>query len=177
MSMIKLIPSGAIVPLRLSILQGGYNDPSQGWTDGLATVSQSGSIYLKVKYFVPEGPHSRKEFRSTIGLKSPKGPWWRKKGRDFVTDILNSKYNLAADDFSTKAIKLRRLKSLKELNGLKFVARIKTVRDQNNNLVNEIDTIILRPSLNDGTKVARLRQTDLTARLTAAVSKPMWMLD
>ena len=177
MSMIKLMPSGAIVPLRLSILQGGYNDPSQGWTDGLATASQSGSIYLRVKYFVPEGPHSRKEFKSTIGLKSPKGPWWRKKGRGLVIDILNSKYNLAADDFSTKAIQLRRIKSLKDLDGLKFVARIKTVRDQNDNLINEIDAIILRPNLNEGIEVARLRQTDLTAKLTSAVSKPMWMLD
>ena len=57
------------------------------------------------------------------------------------------------------------------------MARLKTVEDQNGNLVNDIDEIIVpNEAINTG-ELARLRQTDLTAKLTAVVSKPMWMLE
>ena len=55
------------------------------------------------------------------------------------------------------------------------MARLKTVEDQNGNLVNDIDEIIVpNEAINTG-ELARLGQTDLTAKLTAVVSKPMWI--
>ncbi len=32
-----LIPKGTIVPVRMTIKPGGFDDPSQGWTCGYAT--------------------------------------------------------------------------------------------------------------------------------------------
>ncbi len=34
-----LIPKGTIVPVRMTIKPGGFDDPSQGWTGGYATRS------------------------------------------------------------------------------------------------------------------------------------------
>ena len=60
------------------------------------------------------------------------------------------------------------------MNGLAFMARLKTVEDQNGNLVNDIDEIIVpNEAINTG-ELARLRQT-IQSKLTAVVSKPMWI--
>jgi hypothetical protein len=177
MSSKKLIPTGTIVPIRLAILTGGYNDPSQGWTEGYATASDGGSIYLRVELSVIDGRYTGIKFRSVIGLKSPKGPYWRKRGRALITNILNSSADLASNDFSEKARKYRRLKSLGEINGIKLCARVKTIKDQNGNLKNEIDEVIISESDSSTLKVAKLRQTDLTSKLTASVAQPIWMMD
>ena len=79
MSYKKLIPNGTVASLRITIIPGGHNDPSQGWTDGLTTLAKTGSVYLKVQYRITQGKYSNHKFTSTIGLKSPKGPWWRKR--------------------------------------------------------------------------------------------------
>ena len=177
MSFKKLIPDGTVASLRITIIPGGHNDPSQGWTDGLATLAKTGSVYLKVQYRITQGKYSNNKFTSTIGLKSPKGPWWRKKGRNLIIAALNSGYKLGSEDKSAKAKSNRRLRSLSDLNGLAFTARIKTVEDQNGNVVNDIDGIVVpKEAINTG-GVARLRQTDLTAKLTAVASDPMWMLE
>ena len=63
------------------------------------------------------------------------------------------------------------------MSGLAFTARIKTVEDQNGNVVNDIDGIVVPKEAINTSGVARLRQTDLTAKLTAVASDPMWMLE
>ena len=68
-----LIPNGSVVQLEMSILNGGHNDPSQGWTDNCASKSESGSIYLRVEYAVIKGPYANVKFRSSIGLKVLEG--------------------------------------------------------------------------------------------------------
>ena len=171
----NLIPSGTVAFLRLRILPGGHSDPSQGWTNGLATVSQTGSVYIRAECSVTEGRHIGKKFEIRIGLKSPKGPWWRKRGRELILNILNSKHALSKSENSEKAIRCRRLKSLKDLDGSKFQAKINITKDYKGYEVNEIKEIII---LEDSIIVVhspRLRQTDLTSKLTAAVSAPMWM--
>ena len=114
-SMVKriLIPNGSVVQLEMSILNGGHNDPSQGWTDNCASKSESGSIYLRVEYAVTKGPYANVKFRSSIGLKSPKGPWWRKRGQEFITQLLNYKHNLSASDLSINARQMRRPKNFR----------------------------------------------------------------
>ena len=63
---------------------------------------------------------------------------------------------------------------IQELSGKSVVD---VVEDQNGNLVNDIDEIIVpNGAINTGGP-ARLRQTDLTAKLTAVASNPMWMLE
>jgi len=171
----NLIPSGTVAFLRLVILPGGHSDPSQGWTNGLATVSKTGSVYIRAECSVTEGRQIGQKFEIRIGLKSPKGPWWRKRGRELILNILNSKHALSKSENSEKALRCRRLKSLKDLDGSKFQAKIKIAKDYKGYKVNEIDEVIIPEDSNIEVHSPRLRQTDLTSKLTAAVSAPMWM--
>ena len=75
MSYKKLIPNGTAASLRITIIPSGHNDPSQGWTDGLTTLAQTGSVCLKFQYRITQGKYSNNKVTSTIGLKSLKGPW------------------------------------------------------------------------------------------------------
>jgi len=172
-----LIPNGSVVQLEMSILNGGHNDPSQGWTDNCASKSESGSIYLRVEYAVIKGPYANVKFRSSIGLKSPKGPWWRKRGREFIIQLLNYKHNLSASDLSINARQMRRLKNFADLNGTRFTAKIKNSRDHNDTIVNEIDEIVLPETINNEANPIGLRQRDLTQKLTSAETGPMWLVD
>ena len=171
----SLIPSGTVALLRLTILPGGHSDPSQGWTNGLATVSKTGSVYIRAECSVTEGRHIGKKFEVTIGLKSSKGPWWRKRGRGLILNILNSKHALSKSENSEKALRGRRLKSFKDLDGSKFQAKIKIAKDYKGYEVNEIDEVIIPEDSKIEGHSPRLRQTDLTSKLTASASAPMWM--
>ena len=173
----NLIPSGTVAFLKLIILPGGHSDPSQGWTNGLATVSKTGSVFIRAECSVTEGRHIGKKFEVRIGLKSPKGPWWRKRSRELILDILNSKHALPKNENSEKALRSRRLKSLKDLDGSKFQAKIKIVKDYRGFEINEIDAVIIPEDMETDLHSPRLRQADLTSKLTAAVSPPMWMRD
>ena len=42
-----LIPDGTLVKVRLDIKPGGYNNPEEGWDSNMATLGQSGAVYLK----------------------------------------------------------------------------------------------------------------------------------
>jgi hypothetical protein len=64
---------------------------------------------------------------------------------------------------------------LKDLDGSKFQAKIKIAKDYKGYKVNEIDEVIIPEDSNIEVHPPRLRQTDLTSKLTAAVSAPMWM--
>jgi hypothetical protein len=172
-----LIPDGTTAKVKLRILPGGYNDASQGWTEGFASLARSGSIYLNVEYSVVEGIHAGKKFSSIIGLKSPKGPWWRKKGRNLILAILNAKSGFPANDYSENALQARRLDSLKMLNNIQFLARIKAIKDKNDYMVNEIDKVIEPNSLDHPDEPPRLRQRELTSNLNKAGDGPLWMQD
>ena len=171
----NLIPAGTVTFLKLIILPGGHDDPSQGWSNGLATVSSTGSVYIRAECSVIEGRHIGKKFEIRIGLKSPKGPWWRKRGRELILGILNSKHELAKNENSAKALLGRRLKSLKELDGSKFQANIKISKDYRGYDINEIDEVILPNDRETEIQSPRLRQTDLTTKLTSEANAPMWM--
>jgi len=72
-----LIPKGTVVPVRMTIKPGGYDDPEQGWGGGYATESfDTGSIYLSAEFVVTDGEHAKRKMWSNIGLLSKKGPTW-----------------------------------------------------------------------------------------------------
>ena len=80
-----LIPKGTLVPVRMTIKPGGYDDPGQGWDGGYATESfETGSIYLAAEFVVTAGEHAKRKMWSNIGLHSKKGPTWGQMGRSFV---------------------------------------------------------------------------------------------
>ncbi|MGD7248077.1 hypothetical protein ACQCQ6_25490, partial [Ralstonia pseudosolanacearum] len=46
-----LIPKGTLVPVRMILKPGGYDDPSQGWVGGYASESfETGSVYLAAEF-------------------------------------------------------------------------------------------------------------------------------
>ena len=134
-----LIPKGTVVPVRMTIKPGGYDDPSQGWTGGYATRNATtGTIYLNSEFVLLEGPHARRRVWSLIGLSSPKGPEWGNMGRSLVRGILNSACGLSEKDTSPQAQVIRRIEGLHVLDGIEFLAKIDVGKDQNGEPKSEI---------------------------------------
>lgn len=125
-----LIPKGTIVPVRMSIKPGGYDDYSQGWTDGYATQSaETGAVYLAAEFIVTAGQYIKRKIWTNIGLYSPKGPTWGQMGRGFIRGALNSARNVHPQDNSPQAAAARRITGFVDLDGIEFLARIDVEKD------------------------------------------------
>lgn len=121
----NLIPNGTLCKLHMKIRPGGFDDPSQGWTGGLATRNDnSGAVYLNAECTVMGGQFDKRKVFHMIGLHSPKGPEWANMGRTLVRSILESARSIEPDDMSEKAMQARRINGLADLDGLTFVAKI-----------------------------------------------------
>lgn len=125
-----LIPKGTIVPVRMSIKPGGFDDYSQGWTDGYATQSaETGAVYLAAEFIVTAGQYIKRKIWTNIGLYSPKGPTWGQMGRGFIRGALNSARNIHPQDNSPQAAAARRIAGFVDLDGIEFLARIDVEKD------------------------------------------------
>lgn len=125
-----LIPKGAIVPVRMTLKPGGYDDPAQGWSGGYATQSfDTGSVYLAAEFVVTAGDHAKRKMWSNVGLLSQKGPTWGQMGRTFIRAALNSARNVHPQDNSPLAAAARRIQGFHELDGLEFLARVDIEKD------------------------------------------------
>ena len=134
-----LIPKGTIVPVRMTIKPGGFDDPSQGWTGGYATHNDTtGSVYLSAEFVIIEGPFAKRKVWSLIGLLSLKGPGWGSMGRSFVRGILNSSRGLSDKDNSPQAQNSRRINGFADLDGIEFLAKVDVGKDANGDAKNEI---------------------------------------
>ena len=134
-----LMPKGTIVPVRMTLKPGGYDDPSQGWTGGYATRNEtSGSVYLNAEFIITEGPFAKRKVWSLIGLLSLKGPEWGNMGRSFVRGVLNSARGLSDKDNSPQAQTARRIQGFVDLDGIEFLAKIDVGKDANGDAKNEI---------------------------------------
>lgn len=134
-----LIPGNTIAKVRMSIKPGGYDDQAQGWTGGYATKNDAtGSIYLSCEFIILEGKYAKRKVWGLIGLYSNKGSEWGNMGRFFIKAILNSSRGFSENDNSPAAQNSRRINGLSDLDGIEFVAKITTTKDQNEELKNEI---------------------------------------
>lgn len=125
-----LIPRGAIVPVRMTIKPGGFDDASQGWTGGYATESfDTGSVFLSCEFVVTAGPFAKRKMWSNIGLLSRKGPAWAQMGRSFIRAALNSARGILPQDNSPQAANARRITSFADLDGIEFIARVDVEKD------------------------------------------------
>ena len=96
-----LIPKGTVVPVRMTLKPGGYDNPEQGWGGGYASESfDTGSVYLAAEFVVTAGDHAKRKMWSNIGLFSKKGPTWGQMGRSFIRAALNSARNVHPQDNS-----------------------------------------------------------------------------
>ncbi|AMP68924.1 hypothetical protein PP715_12275 [Ralstonia solanacearum] len=125
-----LIPKGTLIPVRMVLKPGGYDDPSQGWVGGYASESfETGSVYLAAEFVVTGGEHAKRKVWTNVGLHSPKGPTWAQMGRSFIRAALNSARNIHPQDTSPQAVAARRIQGFHELDGLEFIARVDVERD------------------------------------------------
>ena len=126
----NLIPKGTLVPVRMTLKPGSYDDPSQGWTGGYATQSfDTGAIYLAAEFVVTAGEHAKRKMWSNIGLQSPKGPTWGQMGRTFIRALLNSARNVHPQDNSPQAAAARRIQGFADLDGIEFLVRVDVEKD------------------------------------------------
>jgi hypothetical protein len=125
-----LIPKGTLVPVRMTIKPGGYDDSSQGWTGGYATQSfETGAVYLAAEFVVTGGDYAKRKLWSNIGLYSAKGPTWGQMGRSFIRAALNSARNVHPQDNSPPAVVARRIAGFHDLDGIEFLAKVDVEKD------------------------------------------------
>jgi hypothetical protein len=89
--------------------------------------------------------------------------------------ILNSAHCFSPNDLSKKALTARRLGSFKDIDGIEFSARIKVVKNQKGQLQNDIDEPIVPDTSDTHFAQPRLKQKDVTSKLTQVVAGPIWM--
>ena len=125
-----VIPKGTVVPVRMTLKPGGFDDHNQGWTGGYATESfDTGAVYLACEFVVTGGPFAKRKMWSNIGLHSKKGPTWGQMGRSFIRGALNSARNVHPKDETAQASAARRIESFADLDGLEFIARVDVEKD------------------------------------------------
>jgi hypothetical protein len=180
-----LIPRGAIVPVRMTIKPGGFDDASQGWSGGYASESfETGSVYLACEFVVTAGPFAKRKMWSNIGLHSRKGPTWGQMGRSFIRAALNSARGILPQDNSPQAANARRIASFADLDGIEFIARVDVEKDgkgEDRNVVkiaiepDHKDYAALR-SGNSGalTQVPAAPATPVRAAQPPVTGKPSW---
>ena len=125
-----VIPKGTVVPVRMTLKPGGFDDHNQGWTGGYATESfDTGAVYLACEFVVTGGSFAKRKMWSNIGLHSAKGPTWGQMGRSFIRGALNSARNVHPKDETPQASAARRIESFADLDGLEFIVRVDVEKD------------------------------------------------
>ena len=127
-----LIPANTLVKVTLSIRPGGTGP--EGW---LSQSRTSSALYLNTEAVVLEGPHARRRIYTRIGFKgksvNERGEHtYANRGRALIRGILESARGIKASDQSEVARTARMIRSLGDLNGLDFVAKVGVEKDRNN---------------------------------------------
>ena len=174
-----LIPNNTLAKVRMSIKPGGYDDPNQGWLGGYATRNENtGSIYLSCEFVILEGEYARRKVWGLIGLFSNKGAEWGNMGRSFIKAILNSARGVSENDNSPAAQNARKINGFADLDGIEFLAKITTKKDQNEELRNEI-RFAITPDNKDyqafmGGVASVAVKTPATPAAPAVNNRPAW---
>lgn len=174
-----LIPNNTLAKVRMSIKPGGYDDQNQGWVGGYATKNDStGSVYLSCEFVILEGEYARRKVWGIIGLHSNKGAEWGNMGRSFIKAILNSSRGFSESDNSPAAQNARKINGFADLDGIEFLAKITTKKDQNEELRNEI-RFAITPDHKDyqafmGSIVPVAAKVPATPAAPAPNNRPAW---
>lgn len=124
-----LIPANTLVRVTLTIRPGGAGP--EGW---LTQSKTSTALYLNTEAIIMEGPFARRRIYTRIGFRgknaSSGDDTYGNRGRALIRGILESARGIKAEDQSDAARSARMIRSLGELSGLEFVARIGIERDK-----------------------------------------------
>jgi hypothetical protein len=174
-----LIPNGTLAKVRMSIKPGGHDDQNQGWIGGYATRNEAtGSIYLSCEFVILEGEYAKRKVWGILGLHSNKGPEWGNMGRSFIKAILNSARGFSESDNSPAAQSARKINGIGDLDGIEFVAKITTKKDQNEELRNEI-RFAITPDNKDykaimGSIAVPMAKASVNQAPAPAANRPAW---
>ena len=124
-----LIPANTLVRVTLTIRPGGAGP--EGW---LTQSKTSTALYLNTEAIIMEGPFARRRIYTRIGFRGKNAgsgdDTYGNRGRALIRGILESARGIRAEDQSDAARSARMIRSLGELSGLEFVARIGIERDK-----------------------------------------------
>lgn len=124
-----LIPGNTLVRVTLTIRPGGAGP--EGW---LTQSKTSTALYLNTEAIIMEGPFARRRIYTRIGFRGKNAgsgdDTYGNRGRALIRGILESARSIRAEDQSDAARSARMIRSLGELSGLEFVARIGIERDK-----------------------------------------------
>lgn len=124
-----LIPANTLVRVTLTIRPGGAGP--EGW---LTQSKTSTALYLNTEAIIMEGPFTRRRVYTRIGFRGKNAgngdDTYGNRGRALIRGILESARGIRAEDQSDAARSARMIRSLGELSGLEFVARIGIERDK-----------------------------------------------
>lgn len=124
-----LIPADTLVRVTLTIRPGGAGP--EGW---LTQSKTSTALYLNTEAIIMEGPFARRRIYTRIGFRGKNAgsgdDTYGNRGRALIRGILESARGIRAEEQSDVARSARMIRSLGELNGLEFVARIGIERDK-----------------------------------------------
>lgn len=136
----SIIPAKTIVKVCMNIKPGYCNDePSVGNTDDYATRAKlSDAVYLNCEFTVVEGEYKGCKFFDIIGLHSPKGSLWADMGRSTIKGILASARRINPKDKSPQAQQAFNIKGYGDLDGITFLAAVKSEDDDNGNERNKL---------------------------------------
>lgn len=127
-----LIPANTLAKMSLTIRPGGAGP--EGW---LTQSRTSSAMYLNVEAIVLDGPYARRRVYTRIGFKgknvNERGEdTYANRGRALIRGILESARGIKANDQSDAARAARLIRSLGDLSGLDFVAKIGVEKDRDN---------------------------------------------
>lgn len=127
-----LIPANTLAKVTLTIRPGGAGP--EGW---LTQSRTSSALYLNVGAIVLDGPYMRRRIYTRIGFKgknvNERGEdSYANRGRALIRGILESARGIKASDQSEAARAERLIRSLGDLSGLDFVAKIGIEKDRDN---------------------------------------------
>jgi hypothetical protein len=126
----ELIPANTLAKVHLTIRPGAAG------ADGWLTQSQSSeALYLRTEAVILEGPFTKRRVFTRIGIKgksvNERGEdTYANRGRSLIRGILESARGIHPDDASDRARAARTIRSLGDLSGLTFVAKIGIDRDR-----------------------------------------------
>ena len=124
-----LIPANTLVRVTLTIRPGGAGP--EGW---LTQSKTSTALYLNTEAIIMEGPFARRRIYTRNGFRGTNAgsgdDTYGNRGRALIRGILESARGIRAEDQSDAARSARMIRSLGEMSGLEFVARIGIERDK-----------------------------------------------
>lgn len=170
---LNVIPKNTLVKTRLTIVPGGHNDPTCGWTGGYATCSkQTGAVYLNCKFVILTGEHAKRHLWHLIGLHSDKSEVWADMGRTFIKSLLNSARGIQPSDGSEAAKQARTIQSFADLEGLVSVIKVGVELNSYGDERNCVSAVIT-PDCKDYAVVMAEGQYP-TLHTASGVSHPTW---